>query len=186
MKSRIIYKTNTVSKRELKDLLQAMFVAELLNPSKYLWIISPWMSNIELIDNTTGAFNYLEPNWPKRIIRLIDVIKRLLELDTTIIMSARADNRNHLLFEQLMRIADDIDRKEYLIIRRRDILHIKGIIGDKFYLAGSMNYTNAGIEIWEESITFETDEAKIASSRIEFRERYLNETKEDILRNDNV
>ena len=41
-------------------------------PSKELWIVSPWISNIELIENRGGDFDIINPDWRGKIIKLED------------------------------------------------------------------------------------------------------------------
>ncbi|GAA6620053.1 hypothetical protein NUACC26_058690 [Scytonema sp. NUACC26] len=41
-------------------------------------------------------------------------------------------------------------------------LHAKGILGDGYYLAGSMNFTYNGTTVNEEALTFETSTEVIA------------------------
>ncbi len=54
-----------LSTRHIPDLLQAIFVAELISPSRDIWIISPWISDIPVIDNQTNRFQHLaRPNQP--------------------------------------------------------------------------------------------------------------------------
>ena len=38
--------------RHVADLLQAIFAAEILRPSARMWIVSPWISDIPVLDNT--------------------------------------------------------------------------------------------------------------------------------------
>ena len=35
----------------MPDLLQMLFLSELLAPSRCLWLVSPWISDIPVIDN---------------------------------------------------------------------------------------------------------------------------------------
>ena len=38
-------------------------MAELLRPSTHLWIVSPWVSDVPLIDNRARQFGTLAPDW---------------------------------------------------------------------------------------------------------------------------
>ena len=55
---------------------------------------------------------------------------------------------------------------------RRDTLHLKGFLGNDFYLSGSMNLTFNGVEILEEGVTFETSREATESARIAFLDSY--------------
>ena len=77
IKTRRIFKTASTSQSEVKDLLQEIFVGELLSPSKCLWLISPWISNIEIIDNQSGTFTTIDPTWGRRPIRLAEIVVKI-------------------------------------------------------------------------------------------------------------
>ena len=49
MRSRQIIRSSSTSNAEIRELLQGIFTAELLCPSKQLWLVSPWLSDIELL-----------------------------------------------------------------------------------------------------------------------------------------
>ena len=51
-------------------------------------------------------------------------------------------------------------------------LHLKGILGDGYYLAGSMNFTYNGITINEEAVTYETSAEAIAEQKLIFTNRW--------------
>jgi hypothetical protein len=51
-------------------------------------------------------------------------------------------------------------------------LHEKGLLADDFYLAGSMNLTYGGVELLEETVTFDTAADVIAQARLVFYERW--------------
>ena len=60
------------SRDELADALQALFIGELLSPSTPLWIVTPWISDVVIVDNRAGRFAGLLPDMPTRMIRLAD------------------------------------------------------------------------------------------------------------------
>jgi phosphatidylserine/phosphatidylglycerophosphate/cardiolipin synthase-like enzyme len=51
-------------------------------------------------------------------------------------------------------------------------LHTKGILGDGYYLAGSMNFTYNGITVNEEALTYETSPEVIAEQQLIFINRW--------------
>ncbi|MEH2197457.1 phospholipase D-like domain-containing protein [Nostoc sp.] len=51
-------------------------------------------------------------------------------------------------------------------------LHAKSILGDGYYLAGSMNFTYNGITINEEVVTYETSPEAIAEQQLIFTNRW--------------
>src|SRR4029079_15360433 len=78
MRNRVLQKSRGRSRNEARELLQFFFASELVSPSKTLWLVSPWLRDIELFDSAAGAFADLFPDAPKRVIRLTDVLRSLL------------------------------------------------------------------------------------------------------------
>ena len=70
--TRRIFKSAVTSQNLIRELLQMMFLGELLAPGgQRAWLVSPWISNIVLFDNRAGGFGTINPEWGNREIRLI-------------------------------------------------------------------------------------------------------------------
>lgn len=174
-KSRRIFKTVNTSQSEIRELLQFMFVGEILSPSQKIWLVTPWISNVPILDNRTGTFGVLDPSWGHREIRLTEILLRIMALGTQIVIVTRPDehclNYTSRLFEQ----SEEMGVKDKLLVLYQKVLHTKGVLTDNGLLTGSMNLTNNGLDLLDEMVTFDTDIADIAQARINF-EGYLNET----------
>jgi phosphatidylserine/phosphatidylglycerophosphate/cardiolipin synthase-like enzyme len=168
MSSRYIH--SRLSSRQIPDLLQTIFVAELITPSQYIWLVSPWISDIPVIDNTANTFLCLEPSWSRSRIRLSQVLATLAERGTTVHIATRPDSHNHRFIEQIKGKTDYQDVPVRFHITEE--LHAKGILGDGYYLAGSMNFTYNGITINEEVVTYETSPEAIAEQQLIFTNRW--------------
>jgi hypothetical protein len=48
--------------RAVRDLLQSLFAAELISPSRKLWLFFAWISDVEILDNLARQFAVLEPD----------------------------------------------------------------------------------------------------------------------------
>lgn len=156
------------SSRQLPDLLQTLLVAELISPSPCLWLVSPWISDIPIIDNSLNTFLALEPTWPRSKIRLAQVLSTLTHLGTTVCIATRPDNHNHGFIDTLRTLA----HTKYLQVHQVKELHTKGMLSDAFFLAGSMNFTFNGISVNEEFLIYETVSAKVSEQKINFRDRW--------------
>src|SRR5437660_491669 len=77
---RTLLRNSPAARRELADLLQAIIGAELLRPSRRLWVASAVLADAPVLDNRAGGFTALEPAWGERPIGLIDVLVRNLIL----------------------------------------------------------------------------------------------------------
>ncbi|GAA6623066.1 phospholipase D-like domain-containing protein DpdK [Scytonema sp. NUACC26] len=166
MPSRHIH--SRLTSRQVPDLLQAIFVAELMNPSYCLWLVSPWISDIPIIDNTANTFLCLEPAWSRSRVRLSEVLANLAEQETTVRIATRPDIHNRSFIETLQTKTEGMNCHIHIT----EELHAKGILGDGYYLAGSMNFTYNGITVNEEAITYETSPEVIAEQQVFFTHRW--------------
>jgi hypothetical protein len=158
------------SARQVPDLLQAVFTAELLCPSTCLWLVSPWVSDIPILDNRTNAFLAFDANWARTRVSLSQVLGKLLELGTTVHVATRPDDHNGAFLDRMRRIAEPDCLP--LALHSAEELHEKGILGDAFYLSGSMNFTFNGISLNEEAVQFSIDSAFVAKNRIFLADRW--------------
>lgn len=159
-----------LSPRQIPELLQTVFVAELLIPSRCLWLVSPWVSDIPIIDNTANNFLALEPSWSRSRIRLSQVLLTLAEKGTTIHVATRTDTHNRSFMESLKMMADV--KGLTVQLHQQEELHAKGLVGDSFAINGSMNFTFNGITVNEEEVNYYTDPKAIAERKIILTERW--------------
>lgn len=159
---------STPRRYEIPDLLQTIFAAEMLAPSRCLWLVSPWISDIPVLDNLADAFTSLEPDWGRQRIRLSQMLAWLVARGSTIRIATRNDDHNHAFLETLR--AGTQDQRTHIHIADR--LHEKGLLGDGFFLSGSMNFTHGGISTYEEVVHYFTAPEAVASSRIAFGRRW--------------
>ena len=84
---RRIYKSATSSQHAVRELLILFFAQELLAPSQVLYVVEPWVSDVVVFDNRTGAFDALNAEWGKREVRLVDVFAQMATAGTHVLMS---------------------------------------------------------------------------------------------------
>ncbi len=152
-------------KRAIRDLLQALFVAELLKPSRPLWIASAWISDIELLDNAARQFSALYPDWPAGVIRLSEVIRALLERGGEVIILSRDAPHNHAFARKM----ETLPGTRMLMTPE---FHEKDIVGEHFLLSGSMNFTHSGITLNDEHLVYRCDAASIQERRLVMEEKW--------------
>lgn len=170
--TRHIRKSSWRCQDEVKELLQAIFVGEMIAPSRCLWLVSPWITDIPIIDNRAGAFDALDSSWGPRVLRLGEVIARSLEVGTAVVVATRPVPHNRPFLSQLSAAAAELRVATALRLNEGDDLHEKGLLGDDFYLSGSMNLTYGGVELLEETVTFDTAEDVVAQARLALYERW--------------
>lgn len=166
--SRIVH--TRASARQVPDLLQIIFAAELICPSECIWLVSPWVSDIPVIDNRTNGFSAFDSQWARTQVSLTQVLRRLLELGTTIHVATRPDDHNEAFLARMRRFSE----RDNLPLHLHSVeeLHEKGILGDGYYLSGSMNFTFSGISLNEEAVHFSVDPPFVAENRILLTSRW--------------
>jgi hypothetical protein len=144
----------------------------MMAPSQCLWLVSPWISDIPIIDNRAGTFDALDSSWGPRVLRLGEVIARSLQVGTTVVVATRPLPHNRPFLSHLASTASDLGADSALLLNEAEDLHEKGLLGDDFYLSGSMNFTYGGVELLEETVKFDTADDVVAQARLVYYERW--------------
>lgn len=171
--NRVIRKSQSASAAEAGDLLAGIFSAELVAPSKCLWLVSPWISDVELLDNNAGGFDAVR-RFGKRRIRLVEILVTLAGAGTHIVVGTTTDAHNMRFRQRLQTAAEDLRvyDKFTISIDPSENLHTKALTGDDYALGGSMNITFNGIQVREEFIDLRTDESFVAQARMDAYDRF--------------
>jgi hypothetical protein len=164
MANRIIKSTARNSSTMLLDCLSTLLVLELLHPSSELYLISPWLSDMPLINNKFGQFSAIMGDMKKTDLRLKDVLSGLAERGTAVKIMCRPDQPQTENFLRLL--PPEIE------VQKAITLHEKGLITAAFYLRGSMNFTYSGITLNDENIELSTDPEYVRLALIEARQRW--------------
>jgi hypothetical protein len=171
--NRVIRKSQNASANEAAELLAGLFSAELCLPSRCLWLVSPWVSDVELVDNSAGTFGALA-RFGKRPVRLSELLVTLASSGTHVVIGTTTDSHNTHFLERLRLLAGDL-RVGHMVstsIDSTNRLHTKALTGDDYALAGSMNITFNGIQIREELVDLRTDDAYVAQARMDAFDRF--------------
>lgn len=157
-------------RQALADALSICLVTELLSPSRPLWLISAWISDVEILDNTAGGFEAIAPDWPRAPIRLSAVLTRIVEVGGSIFVGMGSDPHNEMFVEKLRGIRGLApDRVRWAVAEE---LHQKCLCGDRFALRGSMNVTWNGLNANEEQMTLTTTVADVRRLQLELADRW--------------
>lgn len=176
--ARLIVKTMKGSRDEVRDLLESLIATELLFPGRDIWLVSPWVTDLPLLDNRAGAYFGIEPGWPKSYLKLSELLAYSLKSSpgTQLKVVTRPDQHNKSFCNRLTELARlDGNSERLMIDSNRDKLHIKGFAGDNFSLKGSMNFTYNGIEVLEETVELETDPNRVSQFVFQLRHNYFAE-----------
>jgi len=156
--------------RAVRDLLQSLFVAELIAPSPKLWLFFAWISDIEVIDNSARQFASIQPDWPSKVIRLSEVLRALLSRGAEVRLVIREHGHNDYFIAKLQVLKADFGDQVKWTIEKS--FHAKGLLGRDYFLSGSMNLTLSGISINGEHLVLRTDPATVAEQAIELGSRW--------------
>jgi len=154
----------------IRDLLQSLFIAELLSPSRRLWLLFGWISDVEILDNRGRQFAALYPDWASTWIRLRAVLAAYLERGGNLALVLRDVEHNREFVSKIGELR--MNYPERLKIRLDPDVHEKGILGDDFLLSGSMNLTYNGITVKSEQLTLRTDPASVEEWRMVFEDKW--------------
>ena len=167
--SRDVLTATPRGRREVRELLQGIFVAELLSPSETLWVVSPWISDIPIIDDHAGRFRFLHDSG-QTTVRLTRVIEALAKKGTRIKIVTRSDPTNEAFLNSATSWGsggEDLDVTVGIV----DTVHAKGLSGDQYSLSGSMNLTWYGTQKWDELVHFRSG-VGASDLRLKFEEAY--------------
>ena len=165
---RKIFKNATAAQTAVRDVLTIVFSAELLAPSRDVFIVAPWISNIVVFDNRLGQYDSLNPEWGKREIRLIDVVVALSSSGTSVHIHTRPETHNRPFERKLREALEDAGVADKCIWAQHAHLHTKGLLTDRMLIDGSMNLTERGVGLNDETVNVCFDSTDIASARIHF------------------
>jgi len=171
---RVIRKNASTSGREAVELLSSLFAMEVLSPSRCIWVISPWVSDIPLLDNRFGGFPTLD-EVGQRVLTLSEVLVALADRGSYVVVATRPDSSNQRFVSQLTLLATSaglMDRMTITVVERDQRLHDKSLAGDNYVVAGSMNFTTSGTLLNEEQVQLHTDPAYVAQTQTDLYQRF--------------
>lgn len=162
------------AEHEVASLLQTIVAAELIAPSKVIWLVSPWISDIEVLDNRAGAFAGIEPRWGRRWVTLSEALSTLVRRGSRLVVATRPVDHNLRFVHAIRTRVVAVDLSGRLLIHQdgREALHEKGLVGDDYYVSGSMNFTENGIRLNDETVSFELDPEVVSRARLHYRQHY--------------
>ena len=166
--SRPIFINNSIGRRQLKETLGNLLVGLIISPED-IWLVSPWISDFDLLDNRSGNWNSIETGWGVRKIKFSEVLIRAMESGCRIRLVTNGDQINQAFVQRLRIAIPDDDVFQYVI---SDKLHIKGLLASKFFLAGSMNFTYSGANINDEQVLLNTEPNTVLDARFALDQQY--------------
>jgi phosphatidylserine/phosphatidylglycerophosphate/cardiolipin synthase-like enzyme len=168
--TRKIFKSAVTSQHAVREVLTMVFAQELLVPSKEMFIVAPWISNITIFDSEVGQFATLNPEWAKREISLVEVLVTVAANGTGLHIHTRPDDHNRLFKRRIHEALGDAGLSDQLCWSdRNSVLHTKGLWTERVLIDGSMNLTERGVSVNDEAVTVSFDPEQIAAARVHFQ-----------------
>jgi hypothetical protein len=146
--------------------------AELLSPSRKIWLVSAWITDAAVMDNGGGEFAALVPTWPQREIRLSEVMSELLSLGSHIHIVTNTHSGNGPFAHAMRRVADvlaadtqlNLSLDDALTTEEEEGLHRKRLVTENLVIWGSMNFTRSGLQRNAEDVSLELDRPAVAKA----------------------
>ena len=154
MSNRMIRSDSRVNDVQLTNCLKSLFIQELLSPSEELYLFSPWLSRVVLIDNRFGQFRSITRELNKSELDIVDILWLLTERGTRIRIICLP---HHPATEECLQYL----KRTNIEYRYNQKAHFKGLVTQNFYLRGSMNFTYYGIHINDEGVELTDDPVDI-------------------------
>jgi len=156
----------------ITDLIKSLFLLELIKPSEITWLHFAWLSDIEILDNTSRKYAWCNPSWPSRKITLTEILDVILSKGGSVRLVIRRDKHNEYILRRLKKLKEDYSESvEWRVV---DYFHDKGMVGDHYFLSGSMNLTKYGITVNTEHIYLRTNPSSISEQKLHLKGEWEN------------
>ena len=170
-RTRQLWLTNETGRRKLREVLSSQLISMIFSPGD-LWLASPWATDFDLLDNRSGSWNSLEAQWSFRFVRFSEVLIKLMESGCRVRIVTLGERMDQYTQFFINRLQVAIPNSEIFQHVLRDELHIKGILGPDFYLAGSMNSTYSGAYKNDEQLELKSVQSEIIEARLNYEQAY--------------
>jgi phosphatidylserine/phosphatidylglycerophosphate/cardiolipin synthase-like enzyme len=168
MAQRQIFLHGALGQRHLKEVISGMMIGLFIRPER-IWLVSPWLSDFQVLDNRAGSWDVLNPTWGNREISFLELLSDAVNNDCPLRLVTQNDGKSKSFIKQLEnRLISDVDYKNC----HSEKLHTKGLLTNHFFLKGSMNYTYRGANLNDEVLELTDDGTIISEALLEFEGRY--------------
>lgn len=152
-----------------ETMLSAALLSELVFPGDSLWVVSGWITDVEVLDNTQGSFDWVLGDSPPATCRLSQILALIAAAGARIHVVTRPTAHNEIFLRRLSAaVSDSRDLRVVL----DPAVHEKTICGREWLFTGSMNFTLTGLGSNEESVTYRVSSREAAQAQLDFAERW--------------
>lgn len=158
--------------KSVRNLVENVAAMELLQPSSVIWLVSPAIRDIEVLDNRAGAYRAAGPDLPLTRLRLSRILARAVASGGRLMLYTHQLSESRFLMEQLKGLLPARDLAERVICGERDLLPTVGWLGDDYCLTGSMNFAHADLWHRDDKMTMQTCPQRVEQLRRQFSQSY--------------
>lgn len=167
--TRSIFLHGTLGRRQFKEVLGSLLTGLIVVP-KPLWLVSPWVSDFDLLDNQSGEWNMIQPAWGLKVVPFSELLIDCVEAGCPLNLVTKKGVKTNSSF--LKRLDDTLGGLKDYRVGQVDELHGKGLLSPDWYLSGSMNFTFSGTNRNDEQLQLTTNTGMISETKLEYEKRY--------------
>ena len=149
-------------------ILATALIGELVSPGPVMWLVSPWISDVRILDNSQGTYDDLFGDNPPGVCSLSDLLARIVAAGTSLTVVTRPDPHNAQFLGRLRRLTPQRSMR----IVQSPAVHEKTICGRDWLLTGSMNFTVRGLLENDEAVSYKVGGSDAAQARLELAQRW--------------
>lgn len=165
---RTIFAYGALGRRQLKEVLSTLLAGLTITPQP-IWLVSPWVSDFDLLDNQSGDWSMLQPAWGLRTVRFSELLAACVESGCLLNLVTKDEDGNYAFLKRLSESITSNDRYRHGFSNE---LHAKGLLTASWYLSGSMNFTFSGANLNDEQLHLNANPTVTSETIVEFEQRY--------------
>ena len=159
--------------RTIQDLIQTLLIAETTCPSAQLWVLSGWITDLPMLDNSARSFSGVAPDWPAGPVEFSRVLQTIARRGGRVAVVLRDVDHNANFIRRVRGLQAEAEGRLGLAVSHN--AHEKALVGDEYVLGGSMNFTHNGMNASDEHLLLKVDREAAASRRLALDARWTGE-----------
>lgn len=159
MPNRVIKSRAPGGASQLTDALASLIALELLAPGGRLYLISPRLGDMTVVRSPFGQFRTLMPELGRSELRLGEALGFLANRGSQVRVLYRAGDAHTDAF--VARLSPEVERRSLARLDER------GLVGERFYLRGSLEFDLGGVSAGDESVEISTDPEDVSRALLD-------------------
>tara|TARA_Y100000590_G_scaffold131347_1_gene150073 strand:- start:7279 stop:7812 length:534 start_codon:yes stop_codon:yes gene_type:complete len=169
--SRQIFLHEKTGREELRTVLSNLLISLIIRPDKVCWLVTPWVTDFQLLDNRAGEWNTIQSSWESRYINFSELMIAAVTMGCNLKLITSDSVINTPFIEKLNLGIEDKSR--YSLSRiDENVIHTKGLLCSSFFLTGGMNFTYWGTNKRDDLMTLKINPEDLKQAKLEFEAKY--------------